>query len=339
MVKSIVAIEDYRFYQHGALDLKGTLRALITNQASGGAVQGGSSITQQMVKMTLLDQAKTAKERKAATADTYARKLTELRYAIAFEQNYSKDWILERYLNIAYYGDGAYGVQAAARHYFGTNAKDLTLLQGATLAGLVKNPTGYDPITNPDRGLQRRNVVLDRLAQLHVISQHKADKLKKQPLGLHPVADAQRLRQLQRAVLLRLRRQLPRARPRARQDGRGPQEAALHRRPDDPHHDQPARPAGGRQLRPRTTSSPRTRRSGRWRWSQPGTGDVKAHRPVAPDGPRRGGRPDLPELRRPAEVRRLRRLPAGLDVQGVRARRRDPAGHPAHADDPVADAR
>ncbi|HEX4472934.1 MAG TPA: penicillin-binding protein [Nocardioides sp.] len=188
MVKSIVAIEDYRFYQHGALDLKGTLRALVTNQSSGGVVQGGSSITQQMVKMTLLSQAKTAKARKAATADTYARKLTELRYAIAFEQNYSKDWILERYLNIAYFGDGAYGVQAAARHYFGTNAKDLTWVQGATLAGLVKNPTGYDPLRNADRGLQRRNVVLDRLAQLHVISQHKADKYKKQPLGLHPVA-------------------------------------------------------------------------------------------------------------------------------------------------------
>ena len=188
MVKSIVAIEDYRFYQHGALDLKGTLRALITNQANSGVVQGGSSITQQMVKMTLLDQAKTPKERKAATADTYARKLAELRYAIAFEQHYSKDWILERYLNIAYYGDGAYGVQAAARHYFGTNAKDLTWVQGATLAGLVKNPTGYDPLTHPSQGLQRRNVVLDRLAQLNVISQNKADKLKKQPLGLHPVA-------------------------------------------------------------------------------------------------------------------------------------------------------
>jgi membrane peptidoglycan carboxypeptidase len=188
MVKAIVAIEDYRFYQHGALDLKGTLRALVTNQSSGGVVQGGSSITQQMVKMTLISQAKTAKERKAAIADTYSRKLTELRYAIAFEQHYSKDWILERYLNIAYFGDGAYGVQAAARHYFGTNAKDLTWVQGATLAGLVKNPSAYDPLRNADHGLQRRNVVLDRLAQLHVIGQHKADKFKKKPLGLHPVA-------------------------------------------------------------------------------------------------------------------------------------------------------
>ena len=83
MVKAIVAIEDYRFYQHGALDLRGTLRALVTNQASGGAVQGGSSITQQMVKLTLLTQAKTKAERLAATDDTYARKIRELRYAIA----------------------------------------------------------------------------------------------------------------------------------------------------------------------------------------------------------------------------------------------------------------
>src|SRR4051794_19845434 len=127
MVKSIVAIEDYRYYEHGALDLKGTLRALITNQANSGVVQGGSSITQQMVKMTLLAQAKGNKRKMAkATDDTYARKVRELRYAIAFEPHYSKDWILERYLNLAYFGDGAYGIQAAARHYFDVNAKDLS---------------------------------------------------------------------------------------------------------------------------------------------------------------------------------------------------------------------
>jgi membrane peptidoglycan carboxypeptidase len=185
MVKAIVAIEDYRFYQHGALDLKGTLRALVTNQASGGVTQGGSSITQQMVKLTLLNQARTKAERKAATADTYARKLRELRYAIAFEQHYSKDWILERYLNIAYFGDGAYGIQSAARHYFDVNAKDLNLRQSAVLAGLVKNPTGYDPTNFPDRAVERRNVVLDRMAELNVIPQARAEKVKKQSLGLH----------------------------------------------------------------------------------------------------------------------------------------------------------
>ncbi|MFT3873334.1 MAG: transglycosylase domain-containing protein [Nocardioides sp.] len=184
MVKAIVAIEDYRFYQHGALDLKGTLRAMITNQANNGVVQGGSSITQQMVKMTLVNQAKTKKERAAATDDTYARKIRELRYAIAVEQQHSKDWILERYLNIAYFGDGAYGVQAAAQHYFNVNAKDLDLRQSALLAGLVKNPTGYDPTDYPERARERRDVVLDRMAQLNVISPQRAAKVEKQGLGL-----------------------------------------------------------------------------------------------------------------------------------------------------------
>ncbi|MCB0895650.1 MAG: penicillin-binding protein [Nocardioidaceae bacterium] len=187
MVKAIVAIEDYRFYEHGALDLKGTLRALITNQANNGVVQGGSSITQQMVKMTLLTQADTKAERKAATDDTYARKLRELRYAIAFEQQHTKDWILERYLNIAYFGDGTYGVQSAARHYFNTNASNLDLRQSALLAGLVKNPTGYDPTNSPDAALERRNVVLARMAQLNVISHQKAAQAEKTRLGLHVI--------------------------------------------------------------------------------------------------------------------------------------------------------
>ena len=188
MVKSIVAIEDYRYYEHGALDLKGTLRALITNQANNGAVvQGGSSITQQMVKLTLLSQAKGKKELAAATDDTYARKVRELRYAIAFEQQYSKDWILERYLNLAYFGDGAYGIQSAARHYFNKNAKDLDWRESAVLAGLVKNPTGFDPTNYPDRALERRDIVLDRMAQLSVITDAKADQLKAKNLGLHVV--------------------------------------------------------------------------------------------------------------------------------------------------------
>jgi membrane peptidoglycan carboxypeptidase len=187
MIEAIISIEDARFYEHGALDLKGTVRALVTNQANSGVVQGGSSITQQMVKMTLQTQAHNKAERLAATADTYARKLKELRYAIAFEQHHSKDWILERYLNIAYFGDGTYGVQSAARHYFGVNAKKLNLRQAAMLAGLVKNPSGYDPTNSPDRALARRNVVLDRMAQLNVITREKADKAKETKLGLHVV--------------------------------------------------------------------------------------------------------------------------------------------------------
>jgi membrane peptidoglycan carboxypeptidase len=187
MTSAIVAIEDYRFYQHGAIDLKGTLRAFVTNQANSGTVQGGSSITQQLVKQTLLTQAQESGDKaamKAATADTYSRKLKELRYAIALEQAHSKDWILERYLNTAYFGDGAYGVQAAARHYFDVNANQLSVKQSALLAGLVKNPTGYDPTNYPDAAIARRNVVLDREAQLHVITSDEADELKQQKLGL-----------------------------------------------------------------------------------------------------------------------------------------------------------
>ncbi len=184
MVKALVSIEDYRFYEHGALDFKGTMRALFTNAAAGGVVQGGSTLTQQLVKQTLLSQASSPEEKAAVTDDTIARKLKELRYAIALENRHSKDWILERYLNVVYFGDGAYGVQAAARHYFDVNAKQLNLNQSAILAGLVQNPSAYDPTDYPDRTIVRRNVVLDRMAELGVIAQAKADKLKKRGLGL-----------------------------------------------------------------------------------------------------------------------------------------------------------
>ncbi len=186
MVKAIVAIEDYRFYEHGALDLKGTIRAFLTNAANEGVVQGGSSITQQLVKLTLLSQAKTKAEQEEVTDDSYARKLRELRYAIALEQEHSKDWILERYLNTAYFGDGAYGIQSAARHYYDVNAKQLNLNQSATLAGLVQNPTAFDPTNSPDRARTRRDVVLDRMAQLSVIPDNVAEETKARGLQLDP---------------------------------------------------------------------------------------------------------------------------------------------------------
>ncbi len=185
MRKAIISIEDYRFYQHGALDLKGTLRAFVTNEVNDGTVQGGSSITQQMVKMTLLNQADTEAEKAAATADTYERKIRELRYAIAFEEKYSKDWILERYLNIAYFGDGAHGIEAASRHYFSKPASKLSLRQAAMLAGLVKNPTGYDPTNDPKQAKERRNTVIARMLQLNVISASEAKRASESKLGLH----------------------------------------------------------------------------------------------------------------------------------------------------------
>ena len=183
MREAIIAIEDYRFYEHGALDLKGTLRAFVNNQATD-STQGGSSITQQMAKMTQVAQADTEEARRAATENTYARKIQELRHAIAFEQNYSKDWILERYLNLAYFGDGAYGIQAASRHYFSVRASKLNLKQAATLAGLVKNPVGFDPTRFPDRTVARRDVVLNRMAELGAAKRVAVDRIAGSKLGL-----------------------------------------------------------------------------------------------------------------------------------------------------------
>lgn len=162
MKQAQMAVEDQRFYQHGALDLRGTLRALV--QTSSGNLQGGSTLTQQYVKLALLDKALADNdaEGKAAAYDrTFARKLLELRYAIALEDKLSKDEILERYLNLSYYGAGAYGVQAAAKRYFNVDAKDLNLAQSAMLAGLVRNPATSDPIKYEKIAIERRNNVLD----------------------------------------------------------------------------------------------------------------------------------------------------------------------------------
>ncbi len=182
MRKAIVAIEDSRFYDHGALDLKGTLRAMVRNQTEGEVQQGGSSITQQYVKMSLVEKARTAAERQQATEVSYERKLAELRYAIAVESELSKDEILERYLNLANFGDGTYGVQTAAQHYFRTTADKLTLPQAALLAGLVKNPTGYDPTNNLARAKARRDVVIKRMLELGVITVGQANQALRSPV-------------------------------------------------------------------------------------------------------------------------------------------------------------
>ncbi|MGH3095192.1 MAG: transglycosylase domain-containing protein, partial [Streptosporangiales bacterium] len=187
MRKAIVAIEDYRFYNHGSIDFKGTMRAFLQNQTSG-STQGGSTLTQQYVKLVQVEQADSPKEVREVTnregAAGYGRKLQELRYAVTMEKKYSKDEILERYLNIVYFGDGAYGIQAAAKHFFSKDASELTLSESAVLAGLVRSPYAYDPTEHPDTAKTRRNTVLQRMADTDAISRAAADKAKKQPLGL-----------------------------------------------------------------------------------------------------------------------------------------------------------
>jgi membrane peptidoglycan carboxypeptidase len=185
MRKAIVAIEDSRFYEHGALDVKGTVRAVIANLRAGEVIQGGSTLSQQYVKNALAEMADTPAERRSALEPTAGRKLRELRYAVGLEKRFTKDQILERYLNIAYFGDGAYGIEAAARHYFGVHAAKLTLAQSATLAGIVRSPQTYNPHLHPKRGRERHDLVLNRMAELKVITPAEAAAARAQPVRLH----------------------------------------------------------------------------------------------------------------------------------------------------------
>lgn len=184
MRDAIISVEDARFYQHHGLDLHGILRAAITNGRAGGVQQGGSTLTQQYVKNALLESATTAAQRRAATVDTLSRKIREARYALALERRWSKDTILEHYLNIAYFGDGAYGVGAAARHDFGVPVDQLSLPQAALLAGLVRNPSAYDPVRHPAAALARRGVVLSRMQELGRITAAQATAARGAPLGV-----------------------------------------------------------------------------------------------------------------------------------------------------------
>jgi membrane peptidoglycan carboxypeptidase len=172
MRQAQIAIEDSRFFEHGGVDPVGVGRAFVSN-LGGGDTQGASTLTQQYVKITLQENALNNNDKvgaKAATAKSYARKLQELKYAVTLEKNLTKNQILEGYLNLVYYGGQAYGVEAAAEHYFGVSAANLNLPQAATLAGLVQLPSQTDPINNPVRALARRNVVLDRMHTLHLIT-------------------------------------------------------------------------------------------------------------------------------------------------------------------------
>lgn len=170
MRQAIVAIEDTRFLEHGGVDVRGILRSVTANANAGGVQQGSSTLTMQYVKNVLVNQASTAEELSAARGKSITRKVREIRYAMALEQQYTKADILERYLNIAYFGAGAYGVEAAARRYFSKPAAELTLPEAATLAGIVQSPNTYDPLRHPDRSTARRDVVLRRMQQMGFIT-------------------------------------------------------------------------------------------------------------------------------------------------------------------------
>ena len=152
--KAIVATEDRRFYEHGAVDIISIIRALITNQRAGKTVEGGSTLAQQTVKNIYLSHDR-----------TLTRKTEELILATLLEREYTKDEILELYLNTIYYGHGAYGLTAASRTYFGKEPEELDLSQCAMLAGLPQAPSAYDPLDHPEEGARRMTTVLSLMAQ------------------------------------------------------------------------------------------------------------------------------------------------------------------------------
>jgi penicillin-binding protein 1A len=174
-----IAIEDRRFYEHGGVDFFAVFRALFRDVAAGGVVEGGSTITQQLVRNLYLGR-----------EQTLGRKLREGCLAVALEREWSKQRVLETYLNTAYYGNGAYGAEAAARTYFGVSARRLSLQQAALLAGLPKAPSQLDPFTNEDAARDRREEVLRALVETGRASEAGAREAASAPLGVREVAAA-----------------------------------------------------------------------------------------------------------------------------------------------------
>ncbi|MGP9695278.1 penicillin-binding protein [Brachybacterium sp. AOP25-B2-12] len=184
MQHAVVAVEDRRFYEHGGIDPKGMVRALLSNSV-GGPTQGGSTLTQQYIKNALLMDAvqKGDKEGIAkATEQSYGRKLREAKLAISLEKKWSKDEILNGYLNLAQFGPSQYGVQTASLHYFSKNAADLNPGEAAMLAAITNGPNQYDPVKHPESGQKRRNEVLRDMLNQGYIDQPTFDQYSQQPV-------------------------------------------------------------------------------------------------------------------------------------------------------------
>jgi penicillin-binding protein 1A len=172
---AILATEDRRFYSHWGIDPIGVARAILQNYRRGRIVEGGSTITQQLTKVLFLTPDKSLE-----------RKLKEAVLALELERRYSKDRILEMYLNQVYFGQGSYGVEAAARTYFGKGVSELTVRESALIAGLPRAPTNYSPFDRPEAAKRRREVVLRRMVEFGTIKDEEAKRLAKTDLGLIP---------------------------------------------------------------------------------------------------------------------------------------------------------
>jgi penicillin-binding protein 1A len=171
MQQAIVAIEDHRFYNHGGFDVEGILRAALVNLQTGSLQEGGSTITQQLVKNLFLTQDR-----------TFARKVEEFFLAIIMESSYSKEEILEMYLNTIYFGAGAYGIGEASQVYFAKPPQDLTLGEATLLAGLPRAPSVYSPYTDITAARERQSVVLATMVRQGLIGPGQAQAVKNTPL-------------------------------------------------------------------------------------------------------------------------------------------------------------
>lgn len=171
--QAIIAVEDDRFYQHHGISPRGMLRALLTDIAEGSSVQGGSTLTQQLAKNLFLDRSK-----------KIGRKLAEAWLAIQIERRYSKDQILELYLNQVYWGHNTYGVEAAALNYFGKHTRDLTLAESAMMAYLLRGPERYSPYRNFDLAKRGQQIALQRMVEAGFITRNQAEAAGNQPIKL-----------------------------------------------------------------------------------------------------------------------------------------------------------
>ncbi|MBA4536534.1 PBP1A family penicillin-binding protein [Bacillus aquiflavi] len=170
---AVIAIEDHRFYEHNGFDIKGMARAFLKNIFAGRITGGGSTLTQQLTKNALLSPEK-----------TYKRKVEELFLAVEIEKNYSKDEILQMYLNQVYFGSGAWGIDSAAQKYFAKEVSELTISEAALLAGLLKSPSALDPFKHYERAIERRDVVLGQMKEYDLITKDQYEKAKKEKIVL-----------------------------------------------------------------------------------------------------------------------------------------------------------
>src|SRR4026209_663511 len=174
-IAAVLAREDARFYDHKGIDWLGIMRALVRDITSGSAKEGASSITQQLARNSL-----------PLGGRTLSRKLLEAMVALRIERQFTKQQILELYVNRIYFGNGCYGVETASQAYFGKNASKLNLSEAALLAGLIRSPHRFSPLKNPEGAAIQRDAVLDRMVSLKKITLSQAEQAKKTKIVTHP---------------------------------------------------------------------------------------------------------------------------------------------------------